>query len=71
MLIFMPELNKKLFKNKKNIPTNHSLIKNGFTEVGNLFNTGESLARNEVQLKINRQIPFTTYQGIMAAIPKT
>ena len=51
MLIFMPELNKKLFKNKKNIPKNHSLIKTGFTEVGNLSNTGESLARNEVQLK--------------------
>ena len=55
-----------------NIPINHWLIKGGYREVGDLFDeNGELITLNDLQRKLNRQIPFVTYQGLITAIPRT
>ena len=55
-----------------NCPTCHWLIKGGIREVGDLFdNNGEIFSRNDLQINLNRQIPFVTYHGLITAIPRT
>ena len=54
-----------------NIPTCHWLIRSGFREVGDLFEeNGEIIRLQDLQIRTNMQIPFTTYQGIISAIPR-